>query len=116
VKHVIVIAVLCTLPLRIWAAECTELASEQLTAAGSPAPVLVMADCPMAKNHPTANDESNLPSSKKSCQSCQLCMPFNECPAQLSIASQEMPSLAPSAGLSSFISFLLTPRQKPPIA
>jgi hypothetical protein len=27
-----------------------------------------------------------------------------------------MPSLAPSAGLSSFISFLLTPRQKPPIA
>jgi len=118
VRKLFIIFLLCTLPLRVWAAQSMGLAMGAPAAAGAGAAevMMFMEDCPVAQGHSSSDDASDDAAAGQACQSCELCMSLGEGPDRSPVTSQLQRSPPPLAGEPSFCSTLPLPRLKPPIA
>lgn len=117
-RKLFIIFLLCTLPLRVWAAQSMAL-TMGLPALGDSSVadmMMAMEDCPMAQDHLLSGDAPGDLSADPGCQSCELCMSFGAGPSGPLISSQFLRSPPPLADEPFFISTLPLPRIKPPIA
>ena len=117
-RKLLIIFLLCSLPLRVWAALGVGLSADMRTELGVSAHQMMsaMEDCPMAQSHQLSDDSFSDRGTGHDCQACELCMSFGAGPTRPLIAAQSFRSPPPLADERSFISILPPPRIKPPIA
>jgi hypothetical protein len=117
-RKLLIIFLLCSLPLRVWAALSVGLSVDTPPELGVSASqmMIAMEECPIAQSHQLSIDSFSDRGTGHDCQACELCMSFGAGPTRPLIAAQSFRLPPPLEDERSFISILPPRRIKPPIA